>query len=141
MIHSAMHKRAVNRCIAVMPRMRNIVLPHGLVLCPVHRAVGAAQGRFFLVVHVARPRRVMLVGITQPLGRIIVRNAHRLTMRVGMVKHGRTLPISRVVTPPPVHRPVRHGVWPHAMFRRPPRFLTQRAHMNFRLIVITGHRR
>lgn len=118
--------------------VQNLVVAVQAVVAPV---LFVAMARLHRMADVARPRRVMLVGITQPLGRIIVRNAHRLTMRVGMVKHGRTLPISRGATPPLVHRPVQHGDWPHAMFRRPPRFLTQRAHMNFRLIVITGHRR
>lgn len=112
-----------------------------VVQCRAHRAVIAALGKYYLAGLVVRLRHVMLVGIIQPRGRIIVRNAHRLTVRVGMGKRGLTLPISRGAIPPLVHRPVQYGDWPHVMFRRQPRFLTQRAHMNFPLIVITGHRR
>ena len=99
-----------------------------------------AMARLHRMVDAVRPRHVMLVGITHSWGRITVYNAHRLTMRVGMVKHGRILPMFRAVTPPPVHRPVQHGDWPHVMFRHLLHFLIQRAHMNLHGIAITGRK-
>lgn len=124
-----------------MPRMHDIVSPNGRARCRAHqRAVVVALGKYYLVGRVVRPRHVMLVGITHSWGRITVYNAHRLTMRVGMVKHGRILPMFRAVTPPPVHRPVQHGDWPHVMFRHLLHFLIQRAHMNLHGIAITGRK-